>query len=307
MKRKYMSEFALNTFSSYLTICYPNDLDALNPKINYHIYMITLIPRLTFERDSLQIFEDHILLKIRVKTEEQDTIETFEFGLEPDLNHKDLIYEIDKASKTLSIVTKEEKIFKIRVLNLYLNYTDQFLETEIVYIGQSFGKNGERTALDRLKSHSTLQKIQSDLLFEREDRDLTLLLLEFTPMLLSSFDGRSKDYERSLDDDTIHLKSIMENPPLRLNNQIINITEAALIYYFKPEYNDKFKNNFPDVEHKGYKQYYDLDYNAICVELDPEAINLKLYSKERRYYPFRSIRYSLHPDNIRKSMFDIFS
>jgi|GEM_PF-3100290 len=34
--------------------------------------------------------------------------------------------------------------------------------------------------------------------------------------------------------------------------QIINITEAALINYFKPPYNVNFVENFPNVRHKGY-------------------------------------------------------
>ncbi|QCT31916.1 hypothetical protein D1120_02420 [Bacillus velezensis] len=313
MKRKYMSEFAINTYSSYLTICYPNDLNnlSLETKINYHIYMITLIPKLTIVKDSLQVFEDHLSLKIRVKTENRDFVVTSRFTLDPDINHKEQEYEIDKAAKTFTVTTKEGFVFKQRVLPMYLDYLAngtgvEKLDTEIIYIGQSYGKNGERTALERLKSHSTLQRIQSELLFEGGERDLAILLLEFTPRLLSSFDGRSKSYEKSSEDDLKHLHAVMESPPLRLNKQVVNITEAALINYFKPYYNDIFKDNFPDVQHKGYRQYYDLDYNAVSIELDPDAIDLRLYSKEKNYQPFSSIKYDLHPENIRKSMFDIF-
>jgi hypothetical protein len=308
MKRKYMSEFGLHTYTSYLTICYPNDLNSIDiGKHDYHIYMITLIPKLTFDKQSLQIFEDHISLKVRVKTETEDSLETLEFAIAPDINHKYLTYEIDKPSKLLTISKGKDEILKIRVLPLYLKLSKRNLETEIIYIGQSFGKDGERTAPERLKSHSTLQRIQADLLYEAPERDLAIVLLEFTPRLLTSFDGISGDYEKNEEEDIAHLREVMSNPPLILNNQIINITEAALINYFKPEYNEKFKNNFPDVEHKGYRQYYDLDYNAICVELDPDAIGLSLFSKVQRYRPFNSIKYTLHTENIRKSMFDIFS
>ncbi|MEC1664506.1 hypothetical protein [Bacillus halotolerans] len=312
MKRKYMSEFGLHTYSSYLTICYPNDIGNLNMQngINNHIYMITLIPKLAIDKDSLQVFEDHLSLRIKVKTEEDNYVETLEFSLGP-INHKEFKYEVDKPGKTFTVITKDGAILQQRVLFLYLDYLENTynsgkLDTEILYIGQSYGSNGERTAIDRLKSHSTLQKIQSELLFEGAERDLALLLLEFTPKLLSSFDGRTQNYEKSPEEDINHLQEVVGNPPLKLNKQIINITEAALINYFKPYYNDKFKDNFPDVEHKGYKQYYDLDYNAVSVELDPDSINLRLYSKERSYKIFESIKYSLHPENIRKSMFDIF-
>jgi hypothetical protein len=308
MKRKYMSEFGLHTYTSHLTICYPNDLNSIDVgEHDYHIYMITLIPKLTFDKQSLQIFEDHISIEVRVKTETEDSLETLEFAIAPDINHKDLTYEIDKPSKLLTVSKGKDEILKIRVLPLYLQFSKRNLETEIIYIGQSFGKDGERTAPERLKSHSTLQRIQADLLYEAPERDLAIVLLEFTPRLLASFDGISGDYEKNEEEDIAHLREVISNPPLILNNQIINITEAALINYFKPEYNEKFKNNFPDVEHKGYRQYYDLDYNAICVELDPDAIGLSLFSKVQRYRPFDSIQYTLHPENIRKSMFDIFS
>jgi hypothetical protein len=303
-----MSEFGLHTYSSHLTICYPNYLNTIEiGKNDYHIYMITLIPKLTIERQSLEVFEDHISLNVRVRTEKEDTVENLEFAIvPPDINHQDYEYEIDNPSKTLTFSDGKGTGLKISVLSLFLNFSKKNLETEIIYIGQSFGKDGERTAPERLKSHSTLQRIQSDLLYEGPEKDLTLILIEFTPRLLSAFDGISNDYEKTQEEDLAHLKEVVSNPPLVLNNQIVNITEAAIINYFKPEYNDKFINNFPDIEHKGYKQYYDLDYNAVCVELDPDAIGLSLYSKEKHYHPFNSIEYTLHPENIRKSMFEIF-
>ena len=83
------------------------------------------------------------------------------------------------------------------------------------------------------------------------------LLWEFTPRLLTSFDGKTKEYEKSSKEERGTCYKILENPPLYINNRIINITEAALINYFKPNYNEKFKNNFPNIEHLGYKYYYD--------------------------------------------------
>ncbi|MGN7400857.1 hypothetical protein ACTHO0_13490 [Cytobacillus praedii] len=174
-----------------------------------------------------------------------------------------------------------------------------------MFVGQSYGKGGSRKALDRLKSHSTLQKIMADVSFNEEIRDIAITLWEFTPRLYTSFDCRSKSYEISETENIAHMKQVITAE--QRNNQIINITEAALIHYFKPEYNDKFKNNFPLITHGGYKDYYDLDYNALLVELDQDTINGKLYSKYREYSMFPRIEYTLHPENIRKSIFDIFS
>ena len=73
---------------------------------------------------------------------------------------------------------------------------------------------------------------------------------------------------KSDSEDSEHIKNVICNLPIE--NQVINIAEAAIINYFKPEYNKMYVENFPDVNHKGYKQYYDLDYNALIVEIYPE-------------------------------------
>ncbi|PFM23835.1 hypothetical protein COJ41_09375 [Bacillus thuringiensis] len=305
MKRKYMSEFGLHTYSSHLTICYPNDLNTLELESSNHIYMVALIPKLSYDPDSLRIFEDHISVKVNIITESSNISRNLEFALIQG-NHKELKYNFDKPLKSLSVTNEAGQGVKIRVLSLYIELTRENLDAEIMYIGQAYGKAGERDALDRLKSHSTLQKIQSDVLFEEPMSDIAIILFEFTPKLLASFDGMTKDYEKSSEEDQKHLINIMAQPPLELNNQMINITEAALIHYFKPEYNEKFKNNFPKVEHLGYKHYYDMDYNALLVELDMDAIKINLFSKEKKYIRFEAIKYTLHPENVRKDMFDIF-
>jgi hypothetical protein len=53
-------------------------------------------------------------------------------------------------------------------------------EAEVLYIGQSFG-GGHRTALDRLKEHSTLQKVLADAIYQAPDQDILLLLVEYAP------------------------------------------------------------------------------------------------------------------------------
>lgn len=71
-------------------------------------------------------------------------------------------------------------------------------------------------------------------------------------------------------------------------NQIINVAEAAIINYFNPKYNTNFIDNFPNINHKGYKQYYDLDYNSISVKIDMEFYNknIILYTAENRLGPW---------------------
>ncbi|UZJ64682.1 hypothetical protein OKW96_20465 [Sphingobacterium sp. KU25419] len=53
------------------------------------------------------------------------------------------------------------------------------LDYEILYIGQAYGKDGKRTALDRLSSHETLQKIYMHSLSQNPDCDIWIMLTRF--------------------------------------------------------------------------------------------------------------------------------
>ncbi len=105
-----------------------------------------------------------------------------------------------------------------------------------------------------------------------------------------------------------HLNDVFSTLPKE--KQVINIAEAAIINYFKPDYNTNFVDNFPSIKHKGYKQYYDLDYNCLDVELDMsfEGIPyLQLYTSTNRLdNPFHWIKYNLFNDPNRSNMTDIF-
>ncbi|WP_257146200.1 hypothetical protein [Priestia megaterium] len=306
IKRKYMSEFGLHTFSSYVEICYPLDLKSLTFEHDYHIYMINLIPKLSFNKLSLKVFEDYVSIDVNIKTEESSRSVNIPFTLAPNVNHKELNISIDRPSKTLTMLNNEGDGAEIRVLSL-LQFARIWLDTEILYIGQSYGKKGERKAIDRLISHNTLQKIQSDFVFDPPERDLAITFFEFTPRLMASFDGITKEFEKNDKEDLIHFNNIMGNEPLKLSKPMISITEAALINYFKPPYNQKFRDNFPRLSHGSYKQYYDLDYNALTVELDPDAIRTNFFSENQKYNTFKAIKYTLHSEEHRRSMFDFFT
>lgn len=162
-------------------------------------------------------------------------------------------------------------------------------------------------ATDRLKSHSTLQRILTDYYSSHPDKQLHIFLMEFTPQIQASFDGLTGLYTATYEEDS-HFKDVINNP-LKYN-QIINITEAAIINYFRPPYNIKFIDNFPDEDHKGYTQYYDLDYNSLIVEIDLEFDTkgyVQLFTDTNRINSsFDCIKYDLFNDPNRKNMFDIF-
>ncbi|PAL05266.1 preprotein translocase subunit SecA [Peribacillus simplex] len=296
--RKYMSEFALHTYSSQVTLVYPKMLETVDvSKHAYHIYMINKIKRLSYVQDSIKVLDTYIEVQIKHGATSIDKIETITVPL----NEKFVGYEFE-SDKLLLLKDGYGGGVKLDVLWLYSKYSRKSLECEIIYIGQSYGKMGDRDALKRLKSHETLQKVMADILYDDINFEIAITLWEFTPRLLHSIDGRN-GYQVTEDEDRQHMQKVLSAPPLIIDNQIINVTEAALINYFKPKYNVDFVNNFPDVKHKGYTFYYNYDYNGITVELDPSCVNIKIHSEHTGYNQFSPVKYLLSSEEKRQSMF----
>lgn len=298
--RKYMSEFALHTFSSQVAIAYPKQLETVDvSNADYHIYMINKIKRLSFVENSLKVLDTHVEVQVKHGGTLIEKVETIKIPLHDNVDG----YELE-GDKILVMRDGYGGGLKVDILWLYSAFSTETLKCEVLYVGQSYGKKGDRDALIRLKSHETLQKVMADILYEDINSEIAITLWEFTPRLLASLDGRN-DFLVTDEEDRQHFEKVLSAPPIFVDNQIINVTEAALINYFKPKYNDKFKNNFPDVKHKGYRFYYNYDYNAITVELDPSCVNIDIYSEQTSYSQFSPIKYLLNSEEKRKSMFDL--
>lgn len=147
---------------------------------------------------------------------------------------------------------------------------------EVLYVGQAFAK-GKRSALDRLKSHSTLQKILAEAQYNSPDNEVFLLTFEYAPYrIITQMDGRA-DTAIGDERDSDRFYSILENP--LTEHQQICLTEAALIRYFAPEYNEIYKENFPSQKHKILEQCYELDFSGLIVEINTDELEFSLYSK----------------------------
>ncbi|HHX61952.1 MAG TPA: hypothetical protein GX707_14780 [Epulopiscium sp.] len=321
-RRKYLSEFGLNVFTSYKTIIPVEHLDIIDDDHDYHIYSIMSCPKVRYVKDCFEASVGGISLTLEKQVKDSvKTIKIQKLILDKNLDHTKLKIQCHYPYNNLQIEINDKKwldafgsgLASNKVLldaqgALNISGTTRAWEFEILYIGQAFGKDGERIATDRLKSHSTLQRILTDYHSSHPDKQIYLFLFEFTPQLQMSFDGLTKEYTATQEEDNNHFSDVMSNP--LKSNQIINITEAAMINYFKPPYNVNFVDNFPDENHKGYSQYYDLDYSNLVVELDLEFYGdfyVQLFSDANRIdSSFDFIRYDLFNDPHRRSMYDIF-
>jgi len=183
------------------------------------------------------------------------------------------------------------------------------LDYEILYIGQAYGKNGNRTALDRLSSHETVQKIYTHSLTNNPDSDIWFLLSNFSQqdMLMMAGTDLIKVSEEDSKIETEKIKHIQENEGIAITEkQKINFTEAALIRYFQPEYNIEFKDSFPTTKHKSYSECYGLDIKALTIELDTSENTRKIYTKNTKREHHHIKMFEFNSDKDRISMLSAF-
>ena len=179
-----------------------------------------------------------------------------------------------------------------------------FLDLEILYIGQSFGVKQPRTPFDRLKSHETLQKIYSEIMTKNIDSEIWVALLSFEEILYMISHQDNGYTMQEIEDDWEKRGSVICNKGITAQ-QKINFTEAALIKYFDPIYNENFKDSFPSPTHKTYSECYKLDINSVIVELGTQdIIECKFYSDKVPKQERHHIHFTLHSEKERKNMFD---
>ncbi|MGF2414246.1 MAG: hypothetical protein ACQUYJ_18075, partial [Ferruginibacter sp.] len=64
------------------------------------------------------------------------------------------------------------------------------------------------------------------------------------------------------------------------NDKLLSLLEASLISYFKPYYNDHFKDSFLTKQQKVTNQFIIQDYNSFLIDIDTSDMCMKLYSAD---------------------------
>jgi hypothetical protein len=314
---KYLTEFVLHVVGNRKILIPVEYLKELNEEGDYNIYSILAAPEIHLKRHTSS--KNSINLEVFRIVDEEEELYNFDFTLADGLDHRkvgvksifpynSIEFEIQDSSFIKSHKIDETN-FTFEVGELFqLNSRELVskLDYEVLYIGQSQGTNQNSDAFNRLSSHSTLQKILSD--YQSTDKKIWVLLIELNTNINMIMDGTSKDVIIDEDVDNKHMQQVLCELPE--TKQVINITEAALIHYFKPHYNTNFVENFPDKKHRGYKQYYNLDYKALTVELGLHwdlLATIRLYTDHNSIGSlFQYVQYELHNDINRKSMYEIF-
>ena len=320
--RKYSTEFALNIYTSYKSVIPVGHLEIVEKydAHRYHIYGILLAPKIFIKVDSVKKFREYFSVVLFSCDGDKTTEYTVNVNLAIDLDHQKVNITSTYPYTILKVKIEDEDWCKSHNIDNYFEFpaTEIFdgyavhilprVAYKVMYIGQSYGKRGERSALERLSSHETLQKILIDVQRNYPEYEVKIMLLEMNCNLGIGMDTITAHTQKSDEEDRAHMEAVLSDLPKE--QQIINIAEAAMIHYFKPEYNSTFVENFPCPKHKSYQQYYELDYNDVTIELDMEFERfpyIELYTDTARISStWDFIHYQLDNSKCRESMYSMF-
>lgn len=287
--RKYLSEHAVSLCSARWIMLQSQQLmsDGTMPpdeeeiSENCHIYLICKHPAASFASDDFG-YEDglvrgRVIYRVRGTAYElpfhfpfpllDDAVQV---GLSP-YPHRE-IRTFDKDGNPVRRLPASALLFGLpeRLKHEHLGKFD------VQYVGQAFAE-GRRSAIDRLRSHSTLQKILAEAHYSDPDSEIFVFTFEYAPYrLITQMDGMAKGVSDK-EEDSERFITILESPLTQ--HQQICLAEAALIRYFAPPFNEIYKENFPSESHKILQECYRLDIGALITEINTDELHFSLFSE----------------------------
>ncbi len=310
-QRKYLTEIALTLPSQGTLLVHPKDISKLDKQSedirelaeDCHIYLIVKRPRLSFVPNSITWANETTYGRLSYVDNGKKKELNFTMKGEPAF---DIVYS-PHPHRTIDLTRNGEIIYTLPahlIPNLFSSTdTPSVKDLEIVYVGMAYG-DGNRSAKDRLKNHSTLQQVLADLSAEEPDTEALIIMVQYAPPIaVLHFDGRDKSLDPEADRDPVE---DMRKTEKLLNIKIeTSLTEAGLIRYFRPKYNEKYKNNFPSAGHSITESLYEVDFLALVVELNTGDIKVRLFSEHRPPGYHHIASFDLHDPDERKSFFNM--
>lgn len=168
-------------------------------------------------------------------------------------------------------------IWDILMNNSYTSYlsTSFPVELETKYIGQAFGKNGNRNIYDRIgNGHEHIQKLLATC---PDSKELALNFFSLHPK--SGITGQVKD--------PILINSLKASIKNRKDDitpsQYVNLTELGLITYFKPSDNIALKSRTFNAPNDDLKTINEINskYSGIIISMYLNDDNIKIFSEQR--------------------------
>lgn len=268
------------------------DKDALAPLMSVidtcHIYLIGYTPRIEF----VDADDNNGKLNLKFIVLEQEHVVSYDIP-------EGISYKNDDGLHYLEDINGQRYWPDESDMQARLSAESGVVNFEVKYIGQAFGKDGSRSAVDRLLKHETLQKIA--LKGVPDGYRLTLLMLAIEPnnQLITSMNP----FAENKDDSKQRIKSGLDKLFNTNEQEQFALYEAALIRYFRPEFNIEFKNSFPSTNLKILQDCYEKDFSAVIAEICIDELPLRLFSQEIEPALYHMAKHDLHKDENRKMFF----
>lgn len=289
---------------------YAKNNERFNDKNPCNIYFVLKRPKVTIEPNSFTSEEKNVTFDCVIHEKENKILISIKLELKEAKSKMKLVtkypynfFGIVDDTQTLLVARPSSLIEHVKAEN---NISTEILDFEILYIGQAYGKNGKRTALNRLTSHETLQKIYAHSLTNNPESDIWILLTNFSQVSMLYSTPNKTVYNEDRDNKLIN--SFFDNKGWSFTEkQKINFTEAALIKMFEPKYNKDFKNNFPSKIHSSYSECYSLDLRALTIEVDTSEMARNIYTEKTGRKVHHSEMFEFENDSDRISLLGMYS
>ena len=252
-----------------------------------HIYMIGYTPHILLVGAS----QSGRNLEVEFKVEGEERVVSLPLPDEMDLKFEGEKFWLETSDGVRRFPNSEQLAQQL--------HKQKPLPFDVLYIGQSFGKDGKRHAIDRLVKHETLQRIALQKI--PDGKKLQLILIEIQPdtRMLTVFNP----FADQKDEDGSRVEDALDSLFGTTEAQQVSLYEAALIRYFQPKYNTIFKNSFPSTNLKVLEQCYDKDMAAVIAEFCIDDFVYYLCSDSVNMRPYHIAAYNIHDRNERDIFF----
>lgn len=306
-------QLGLNFFSQKLVIFNPSDLDKEEVKKEiasdkYHIYLVCKRKKLFFEKSvesdqHLEITlywldENHNKQYVTCKSTTELKITSVQNGY----------YEVEYKGN------KDIKIKEHLMVNDFYYLMEDVIGTsvptalpsdlEVMYIGQAFGRTGNKKIDYRVAHHEKIQQIALEILNTGSNEEVLIIGVKVeTNDLATSFIAENMDTSNFTLDS---MKELRNKAAMRTTEgQGITVFEASLIRFFQPKYNTEYKSSFPSPDFPSYEEIYETEFDYSAVTIDTRAVLARIYSKEvseRKYLHHQ--HFPLKSKSDKKTLFE---
>lgn len=278
--RKAMDGLTVNMIGKYFCLVQPEDLEHFRensavPPVQ--IYMVARRPRISLDSDSIKVDDETITGKFVVNRGENTEIHSF--TILNQLGTSQIRFESPAPHNMFFVYDENNELISMgkaaNLIPLCKEPLEELLNLEVMFVGQTFGVEDAQTNLKKIKEIKSLQAVCADIELKTPDQDIWLVLWNFEQM--SELSATNPEF-MSPEEESLFLKKTLGE---RITaQQAVNFTEAALVKFFLPEYNDTSKYDFENKAKETYPECYNLDVNLVIIELNTEEINCQLWSSQ---------------------------